>query len=164
MKKRGKKYTQAKNAVEKGKTYSAEEAIDLIKKTNQAKFDAAIEVHLKLGLDKKLKQTLRGTTHLPFGTGKKLRICVFTTPEKQTAAKEAGADIVGAEEMIKETKCFNILKGFRGKKFDIKALVQILLKTSRMLEENQEIVELDINPVIVLSKGAVAADARIVID
>lgn len=69
-----------------------------------------------------------------------------------------------AEEMIKETKYFKVLKGYRGKRCDVNALIEILLKTSKLLEENQEIAELDINPVISLSKGAVAVDARIVID
>jgi len=69
-----------------------------------------------------------------------------------------------AEEMVKETRYFKVLKGYRGKTCDIDALIEILLKTSKLLEENQEIVELDINPVIALSKGAVAVDARIVID
>lgn len=69
-----------------------------------------------------------------------------------------------AEEMIGETKYYKVLRGYRGKACDIEALIEILLKTSRLLEENQEIVELDINPVIALSKGAVAVDARIVID
>jgi acetyl-CoA synthetase (ADP-forming) len=69
-----------------------------------------------------------------------------------------------AENMIKETRGYRILKGYRGKSYDIKALVEILMKTSRLLEENQEIKELDINPVIVLPKGAFAVDARIVIE
>lgn len=69
-----------------------------------------------------------------------------------------------AEDMIREIKGYKILKGYRGKSYDVGALVEILLKTSRLLEENQEIRELDINPVIALSKGAVAVDARIIID
>jgi acetyl-CoA synthetase (ADP-forming) len=69
-----------------------------------------------------------------------------------------------AEEMIKETKAYKILSGFRNKpKADIKALIGILLKTSKILEENPEIKELDINPIFALSKGALAADARIIL-
>ena len=68
-----------------------------------------------------------------------------------------------AEKMIQETKRYKILKGYRGKTYDIKALIDILLKTSRLLEKNQEIKELDINPIIVLPKGAFAVDARIAI-
>jgi acetyl-CoA synthetase (ADP-forming) len=69
-----------------------------------------------------------------------------------------------AEQMIQEIKGYKILKGYRGRTYDIKALVEILMKASRLLEENQEIKELDINPIIVLPKGAVAVDARIVIE
>jgi len=69
-----------------------------------------------------------------------------------------------AEKMIQEIKGYKILKGYRGKSYDTKTLVDILVKTSRLLEENQQINELDINPVIVLSKGAFAVDARIVIN
>jgi acetyl-CoA synthetase (ADP-forming) len=68
-----------------------------------------------------------------------------------------------AEQMIKEIKGYKILEGYRGKKCDIKGLVDVLLKTSKLLEENQEIKELDINPLFILAKGLVAVDARIVI-
>jgi len=67
------------------------------------------------------------------------------------------------EHMLKEIKGYKILEGYRGKKYDAKALTNVLLKTSKLLEENQEIKELDINPLFVLTKGAVAVDARIVI-
>lgn len=69
-----------------------------------------------------------------------------------------------AVQMIQEIKGYRVLKGFRGKKYDVKTLIGILLKVSKLLEDNQEILELDINPLIVSSKGAVAVDARIVID
>lgn len=69
-----------------------------------------------------------------------------------------------AEQMVQEIKGYRILKGFRGKKYDVKALIDILLKVSKLLEENKEIQELDINPIFVSSKGAIAVDARIVID
>jgi acyl-CoA synthetase (NDP forming) len=68
-----------------------------------------------------------------------------------------------AEDMINETKFSKVLRGYRGKKSDIGSLVDILMRTSRMLQENQDIVELDINPVMALQEGAVAVDARIVI-
>jgi len=68
-----------------------------------------------------------------------------------------------AEEMMKETKAYKILSGFRGKKYDTTALASILMKVSKLLDENQNIAELDINPVIVLPKGATAVDARIVL-
>lgn len=69
-----------------------------------------------------------------------------------------------AEEMIQETKTYQILKGFRGKKYDINSILNILLKISKLLEENPEVIELDLNPVIVLSKNAFVVDARIAVD
>ena len=73
-------------------------------------------------------------------------------------------DRKNAKEMIEETRYFKVLKGYRGMKCDINSLISILLKVSRLLEENQEISELDINPVISLPKNAIAVDARIIID
>lgn len=69
-----------------------------------------------------------------------------------------------AEEMVSEIKGYKVLKGYRGKSYDIKSLVDILLKVSKMLEENKKIKELDINPVFSLKKGALAVDARIISD
>jgi acetyl-CoA synthetase (ADP-forming) len=69
-----------------------------------------------------------------------------------------------AEEMMHETKVYQVLKGFRGKKYDVSSVLNILLKTSKLLEQNPEIAELDLNPVIVLSRNAFVADARIVVD
>ncbi len=69
-----------------------------------------------------------------------------------------------AEEMMQETKVYKILKGFRGKKYDVNSVLNILLKTSKILEQNPEISELDINPVIVMKKNAFAVDARIAVD
>lgn len=69
-----------------------------------------------------------------------------------------------AEEMVKEIKGYKILKGYRGKFYDTEAIVEILIKTSRLLEDNENIKELDINPVLVMKEGAVALDARIVIN
>lgn len=69
-----------------------------------------------------------------------------------------------AEEMMQETKVYQILKGFRGKKYDVNSVLNILLKTSKLLEQNPEITELDLNPIIVLPKNAFTVDARIVVD
>lgn len=104
MHKRGKKYLEAKKLIEKGKVYSVEEGIDLAKKTATTKFDGSLEVHINLSLDPKLKQVVRGSVVLPAGTGKKVKIAVFTSPDKQREAKAAGADLVGGEELIKEIK------------------------------------------------------------
>lgn len=69
-----------------------------------------------------------------------------------------------AEEMMQETKVYQILKGYRGKKYDVNSILNILLKTSKLLEQNPEIIELDLNPIIVLPKNAFTVDARIVVD
>lgn len=104
MKKRSKKYQEAKKQVEKSKVYFLEEGMDLVKNLSKTKFDSSVEAHFNLGIDPKQNQNVRGTVTLPHGSGKKLRICVFTSPEKQKEAKAAGADIVGGEELIKEIK------------------------------------------------------------
>lgn len=99
----GKRYLQSKGLVVKGKLYSIAEAVELLKSMPQGKFDAAVEVHAKLGIDvKQANQQVRGSVVLPNGTGKKLRIAVFCAEEKQAEAKAAGAAVVGAEELIKE--------------------------------------------------------------
>jgi len=69
-----------------------------------------------------------------------------------------------ARKMVEETKAFQVLKGYRGKKYDLEAVIDVLLKTSKLLEELDLIKELDINPLIVLEKGAFAVDARVVFE
>ena len=89
--------------VDPKKVYTVDEAINLVKKTSTTKFDASVEVHLKLGIDPtKGDQQTRGTLVLPHGTGKSKRIAAFVEPEKEKEAKDAGADIVGGEELIAE--------------------------------------------------------------
>lgn len=89
--------------VDPKKVYSIDEAIDLVKKTANTKFDASVEVHLRLGIDPtKGDQQTRGTLVLPHGTGKTKKIAAFVEPEKEKEAKDAGADIVGGEELIAE--------------------------------------------------------------
>ncbi|MFH1173221.1 MAG: 50S ribosomal protein L1 [bacterium] len=100
---KGKRYQAAKKLVDKNKTYSLAEAVDLIKQTSNVKFDASVEIHLRLGIDpKKGDQQIRGNITLPHGTGKTKKVMVFTKNAKE--AKEAGADIVGGEDLIKEIK------------------------------------------------------------
>jgi len=89
---------------------------------------------------------------------------IFTEVLKDVSFRVVPIDKEDAEEMVKEIKGHEILKGYRGKACDTDALVDILQKTSKLLDENREIKELDINPVMALKKGAVAIDARIVID
>ena len=99
--KRGKKYQEAEKLVEKGKLYDAKEALELIEKMPKAKFDETIELHVKLGVDSKhADQQVRGTVVLPNGTGKALKVLVFAKGDKAKEAEEAGADFVGAEELI----------------------------------------------------------------
>lgn len=91
--------------VEKDKIYSVEEAIALAKKTANTKFVGSIEVHIRLGIDpKQTDQTARGTASLPHGTGKLKRVAAFVSDSKEQEAKEAGASVVGGEDLIKTIK------------------------------------------------------------
>ena len=103
MKKRGKKYTEALSKIEKGKVYSKEEAIKLVKETSTSSFDGSVEVALRLNLDtKKADQQLRGAIVLPKGTGKTKKVLVIARGEKANQAKEAGADYVGDVDMLEK--------------------------------------------------------------
>ena len=105
MTKRGKKYRATAELVDRSKKYSADEACELIKKTATAKFDETVEVAVKLGVDPRhADQMIRGAVVLPAGTGKTKRVAVFTRGEKQAQAKEAGADIVGAEDLVEQVQ------------------------------------------------------------
>lgn len=87
------------------KTYSAEEAVEIVKKLTKTKFDASVEVHFRLGINtKKGDQQVRGAVSLPHGTGKTIKVAAFVTPENEKAVKAAGADFVGSEELINEIK------------------------------------------------------------
>jgi large subunit ribosomal protein L1 len=99
--KRGKRYQEAEKLVDRKKLYDAKEALDIIEKMPKPKFDETVELHVKLGVDsKQADQQVRGTTVLPNGTGKTLRVLVFAKGPKAEEAKKAGADFVGAEELI----------------------------------------------------------------
>jgi large subunit ribosomal protein L1 len=92
------------NQSENSKSYSITEAIAEVKKNAKAKFDESVEVHARLAIDpKKSDQQVRGVAELPHGTGKKMKIAVFTTTQKKEA-EEAGADLVGGEELIEKVK------------------------------------------------------------
>lgn len=101
MKKRGKKYTDAVKAFDKTVQYDTEEAIGYVKKSATAKFDETIEAHIRLGVDgRHADQQVRGAVVLPHGTGKTVRVLVFAKGEKANEAEAAGADYVGADELI----------------------------------------------------------------
>jgi len=96
-----KRYNESLKLVEKGKKYGAEEALQIIEKMPKAKFDETVELHVKLGVDSKhADQQVRGTVVLPNGTGKTLKVLVFAKGPKAEEAEKAGADYVGAEELI----------------------------------------------------------------
>ena len=99
--KRGKRYAQAAKLVDSSKSYEAKEALEIIEKMPKPKFDETVELHVKLGVDSKhADQQVRGTVVLPHGTGKSLRVLVFAKGDKAKEAEAAGADYVGAEELV----------------------------------------------------------------
>lgn len=103
--KRGKRYLEISKKYDFKKNYTPEEALDLVLKTNTAKFVETVEVALRLGVDPRhADQQVRGTVILPNGTGKTLRILVITQGENEAKAKAAGADFVGADEYIEKIK------------------------------------------------------------
>ena len=98
-----KRYLELKKRIDVKKTYSTDEAFSLLKQFGTSKFDESVELHIRLGIDpKKSDQQIRGTIVLPHGIGKTKKVAAFVEPEKQTEAKEAGADLVGGEELIAE--------------------------------------------------------------
>jgi large subunit ribosomal protein L1 len=101
MAKMSKKMTAARAKIDPEKLYSLEEAMGLVKETNVTKFDASVDIHVRLGVDpKKSDHAIRGTVSLPHGTGKSKVVLVLCTPDKEEEAKEAGADHVGLEEYV----------------------------------------------------------------
>ena len=99
--KRGKKYTDAVKAFDKAAQYDSNEAIALVKKSATAKFDETVEAHISLGVDgRHADQQVRGAVVLPHGTGKTVRVLVFAKGDKANEAEAAGADYVGAEDLI----------------------------------------------------------------
>jgi large subunit ribosomal protein L1 len=98
-----KKRKVALGKVDKNKAYSLKEASTLVKEVNTTKFDASVDLHIRLGVDpKKADQAIRGSVTLPHGTGKTKRVLVLCTPDKEAAAREAGADFVGLDEFIQK--------------------------------------------------------------
>ncbi len=100
---RGKKYLEARNKVDRNKRYDLEEGVNLLLQTAYAKFDEGVDLAVRLGVDpKKPDQMVRGTAVLPHGTGKKMRVLVFAKGQKEKEALDAGADFVGAEDLIEK--------------------------------------------------------------
>jgi large subunit ribosomal protein L1 len=100
MSKDSKRYKEAKQKVEPGRLYTPGEAVKLLKELETANFDETVEIHIKLGINPRhADQQVRGTMMLPHGTGKTLRVAVFAKGDKATEAEEAGADVVGAEDL-----------------------------------------------------------------
>ncbi len=127
MIKHGKKYKEAAKLIDPDKTYTAKEAVGLVKKTAYAKFNGTVELHLRMGVDvKQADQLVRGVVLLPHGTGKQIRILVFAEGEGERLAREAGADHIGADDLIKQ-----IEGGFLD--FDVAVAVpQLMAKVGRL--------------------------------
>jgi large subunit ribosomal protein L1 len=103
MGKRGKQYRQAKETYDSTRPYPVEEALGLLPQMHFAKFDESVDVAVRLGVDpKRADQMVRGTVTLPHGTGKQVRIVAFAKGEKEKEAEEAGADVVGGEDLVKK--------------------------------------------------------------
>ena len=106
--KHGKKYLDSAKTIDRTKLYDASEALDLVVNGSKAKFDETVELHVRLGVDpKQADQQVRGVIVLPNGTGKNVRVLVLAKGEKADLAKEAGADFVGAEEMVQKIQTEN---------------------------------------------------------
>ncbi|NOY49851.1 MAG: 50S ribosomal protein L1 [Chlorobi bacterium] len=105
MAKLTKRHKEALSKFEKEKLYSLEEAVELVKKISYAKFDASVDLNVRLGVDpRKANQLVRGSVTLPHGTGKDKKVLVLCTPDKEEEAKAAGADFVGLDEYVQKIK------------------------------------------------------------
>ena len=106
--KHGKQYIESVKTIDKSKVYEAGEGIEAVLATAKAKFDETVELHVRLGVDpKQADQQVRGVLVLPNGTGKKVRVLVLAKGEKADQAKAAGADFVGAEELVQKIQTEN---------------------------------------------------------
>jgi large subunit ribosomal protein L1 len=106
MAKVAKRRKEANAKVDRDKLYSLLDAMTLVKEVNTTKFDASVDVHVRLGVDpRKPDQALRGTVSLPHGTGKTKRVLVFCTPDKEEEARNAGADYVGLDDLMEKITC-----------------------------------------------------------
>ena len=109
--KKGKKYQDSVKLIEKSKLYDTAEALDLFCQTAKAKFDETVEIHVRLGVDSRhADQQVRGAVVLPNGTGKTVRVCVFAKGDNAKAAEAAGAEIVGAEDLLAKIQNENFME------------------------------------------------------
>jgi large subunit ribosomal protein L1 len=127
MPKRGKKYREVAKLIDREKSYSPQEALELVKKVSYTSFDGSVETHLRLGVDpRQADQQVRGVVQLPHGTGKKVRVLVFAEGEAEKIAQEAGADYVGSDDLAKR-----IQEGWL--EFDVTiAIPQVMGKVGRL--------------------------------
>jgi large subunit ribosomal protein L1 len=103
MSKEGKRLKDTRKGLEPGKRFQLDEAVKLVKQTAKVKFDESVDIAMKLGVDpRKADQMIRGSCELPHGTGKAVRVAVFAKGDKAKEAEEAGADIVGAEDLVEK--------------------------------------------------------------
>ena len=163
MSKIGKRLKEAKTKIESDKIYEISEAIKLAKETSKVKFDASLEVHVRLGIDpKKGDQIIRGAVVLPHGTGKDIKIAAFVTDDKAKAAKDAGAELIGNEELIEEIKKtsktnFDIAVATPGMMPKLAAIAKILGQKGLMPNPKAGTIGPDIVKIIEeLKKGKVA--------
>ena len=103
MTRRGKNYRESVKLLDRTKSYAPQEAIELAKKMARVRFDETVELHLRMGIDpRNASQQVRGVTLLPHGLGKEVRVLVFAQGEAEKIAKDAGADVVGGDELVKK--------------------------------------------------------------
>ena len=160
----GKRYTEVASKVEKGKAWEPQEALATIKELANAKFDETVDVAVRLGVDPRHgDQMVRGTTTLPHGTGKVRRVAVFAKGDKAQAATDAGADVVGAEDLVKQIEGgwreFDILVATP----DVMSMVGKLGKIlgPRMPNPKSGTVTMDVERVIKDIKSAARAEYRV---
>jgi large subunit ribosomal protein L1 len=164
MPKHGKRYNELVKTVDQKQVYEPEAAMELVKKTSNARFDETVDVAVRLGVDPRHgDQMVRGTTSLPFGTGKARRVAVFAKGEKATEAEEAGADEVGAEELVEKIRNgwreFDVLVATP----DMMSIVSRLGRTlgPRMPNPKSGTVTMDISRVVREIKSASRVEYRV---
>lgn len=159
--KMGKRLKEASKLVDKSKVYSLTEAVDILKKTANAKFDETVEVHIRLGIDpKQSSQTVRGTISLPHGIGKTRKVAVLAKGEKQKEAEAAGADIIGFDDLIENISAgnfsFDVLVATPDTMKDLSKVAKILGPKGLMPNPKSGTVTFDIETTVMeLKKGRV---------